>query len=94
MNYEEKIKELTERIEYLEKKEHKRELKKKIKLTWTIIKILIVIIILLFTYYSIYKKIIKPYQNKVDYIEEKVNNVESFVQEKWKSIKKYIPFQN
>ena len=94
MNYEEKIKELTERIEYLEKKEKKRELKKKIKITWTILKVLTIIIILLLSYYHIYIKIIKPYQNKIDYIEEKDNTVESFVQEKWKNIKKYIPLTN
>ena len=87
MNYEEKIIELTERIEQLEKKEKQRMLKKKIKITWTIIKLLTIIILLIIIYNSIYK----PYQNKINYIEEKIKSVETFTQEKWNIIKKYIP---
>ena len=40
MNYEEKIKELTERIEFLEKKEHTRIIKRRIEITFKLIKLL------------------------------------------------------
>ena len=83
--YEIKIKELTERIEQLEKIEQKRARKKKIKIAWTITKILIVIILLLKFYYSIYK----PYQKKITTLEEKLNTAESFIQEKLDVIRKY-----
>lgn len=87
MNYEEKIKELTERIEVLEKAEHKRIIKKRIELTYKIIKILI-IILLLFMLYSY----IKPYKEKIDNIENKVDTVENYVKDKWSNIKNYNPF--
>lgn len=87
MNYEEKIKELTERIEVLEKAEHKRIIKKRVELTYKIIKILI-IILLLFMLYSY----IKPYKEKIDNIENKVDTVENYVKDKWSNIKNYNPF--
>ena len=87
MNYEEKIKELTERIEVLEKAEHKRIIKKRIELTYKLIKILIIIIIIFMLY-----SYIKPYKEKIDNIENKVNTVEDYVKNKWSSIKNYNPF--
>ena len=94
MNYEEKIKELTERIEKLEKAENKRILKRNIKIALKIIEITIIIVIILTVYYKINNTLIKPYKNKVDYIEEKVNTVEKFVKDKWNAIQKYNPFSN
>ena len=87
MNYEEKIEELTKRVEFLEKKEHYRTIKKRIKLSLNIIKILIVIFILfkIYTY-------IKPYKEKIDNIDTKLNTVENFVKENWNSIQKYNIF--
>ncbi len=92
MDYEAKIRELTERIERLEKYENRRILKKKIKIAWSVTKVVIIIVILLSSYFYVYKKVIKPYKDKVDYVEEKVDSVESFVKEKWESIKKYTSF--
>ena len=92
MDYEAKIKELTERIERLEKFENRRILKKKIKIAWSITKVVVVIVILLSSYFYVYKKVIKPYKDKIDYVEEKVDGVEKFVKDKWESIKKYTPF--
>ena len=94
MNYEEKIKELTERIEQLEKAENKRKLKRNIKITIKVIEILAILTIILITYYQINTKLIKPYKDKIDYLEEKINTVENFAKEKWESIKKYNPFTN
>ncbi len=88
MDYENKIKELTNRIEKLEKEENKRIIKRKIKITWTIVKIVTILIIALVTYHYIQNKIIKP----INTVEEKINTVETSIQEKWKTIKKYIPF--
>ena len=93
MNYDEKIKELSNRIEVLEKAENKRVLKKKIEITLQVVKVLVVVIIIFIAYVYVNNKFIKPYKEKIDYVEEKVNNVESFVQEKWEFIKKYNPFK-
>lgn len=87
MNYEEKIKELNERIEVLEKAEHKRIVKKRIAITFNIIKVLIIVIILIKVYL-----IVKPYKEKIDNIENKVDTVENYVKDKWNSIQKYNPF--
>ena len=92
MNYEEKIKELTERIEVLEKAENKRIAKRKIKTIFTTIKFVIIIGILLFGYIYINNHYIKPYKEKIDYVNNKVNSIESFIDDKWKTIQKYNPF--
>ena len=94
MNYEEKIKELNDRIEKLEKAEAKRVLKKKIKISFEVSKVVIIVIILVSGYFYINNKLIKPYKDKIDYVEEKVNYVEKFVKDKWNSIQKYNPFSN
>ena len=88
MDYEAKIKELTERIERLEKFENRRILKKRIKIAWSVTKVMVVIIAIGASYYYF----VKPYKEKIDYVEEKVDNVESFVKEKWESLKKYTSF--
>ena len=87
MNNEEKIKELTERIEFLEKKEHNRIIKRRIELSFKLIKLLI-ILFLLFKVYTY----IKPYKEKIDNMENKVDTVENYVKDKWNSISKYNPF--
>ena len=85
MNNEEKIRELTERIEKLEKAENKRITKKRIEIGLKITKVLI-IIILIFIAYSY----IKPYKEKIDNINEKVDNVEKFIDDKLGGFKKYF----
>lgn len=87
MEYEEKISELTERIEYLEKKERRRVIKARITLFFR----LIILGIIIFFIYKAYM-FIKPYKEKIDKIDEKVTNVESFVNEKIDSFKKYNIF--
>ena len=88
MNYEEKIKELNDRIERLEKYENKRQLKRKLQLSLKIAKIIIVLVVIV----MMYVKFILPYKEKIDYVEQKVNTVESFVKDKWEMIQKYNPF--
>ena len=87
MNYEEKIKELNERIEVLEKAEHKRIVKKRIEITFNVIKIIIIILLLIKVYLYI-----KPYKEKIDNIDAKVDTVEDYVKDKWNNLQKYNPF--
>lgn len=87
MNYEEKIKELNERIEILEKAEHKRIVKKRIEITFNIIKLIIFILLLIKVYLYI-----KPYKEKIDNIDAKVDTVENYVKDKWNNLQKYNPF--
>ena len=74
---ERKIVELNERIDTLEKKEQKRKRKENAKVFFSIIKLLIVIGVLVFGYIYVNNKFIKPYKEKMDYIEEKVDKVQS-----------------
>ena len=92
MNYEEKIKELTERIEVLEKAENKRIAKRKIRLIWNIVKTVIILGAILFGYIYINIHYIKPYKEKIDYVNDKVENIQSFIDDKWQSIQKLVPF--
>ena len=87
---EEKIEELTRRIEKLEKEENKRQTKKKLKIAIEIGKILTIIIIILIAYININNKIIKPYKEKIDYVENKVTDIDNFVKEKYEYIKNII----
>lgn len=87
MTNEEKINELTKRIEILEAAENKRITKRKIKIAYELAKIIILIVILLSAYLYINSKVIKPYKEKVDYINDKVNNVQNFVEDKFNSFK-------
>ena len=92
MNYEEKIKELTERIEKLEAIENKRKLKRNIRIGFKITEILVILTIVLITYYQINNKLIKPYQEKTNQMEDKLEEVENFVKEKWEQLQKYNIF--
>ena len=85
MNNDDKIRELTERIEKLEKAENKRIAKKRIEIGFKVAKILIIIILILIAY-----SYIKPYKEKIDNINEKVDNVEKFVNDKLGGFKKYF----
>lgn len=85
MSSEEKIKELTERIEVLEKAEHKRQVKKTIGLIWGLTKlgIFIALIFIAWGY-------IKPYKEKIDMVSEKVDSVEKFITDKFSGFKSYF----
>lgn len=92
MNYEEKIEELTKRIEKLEKEENKRKSKAKIKTIYKITKLIVIIILLLLGYNYLNNKFIKPYKEKVDYVDGKINSIESYINDKWDNLQKYNPF--
>ena len=92
MNYDEKILELQKRIEVLEKAENKRIAKRKREIAFEIGKFLLIIMILVIGYCYIYNTFVKPYKDKVDYVEEKIDSVENFVDEKLDIISKYNPF--
>ena len=85
MSSEEKIKALEERIEVLEKAEHKRNVKKGIKLAWGLTK-LIVVIVLVFMAWSY----IKPYKEKIDMVSEKVDKVEECISSKFSGFKSFF----
>lgn len=85
MSSEERIKQLEERIEVLEKAEHKRTIKKTISLIWGLIK-LGVFIALIFIAWSY----IKPYKEKIDMVSEKVENVEKVINDKLGGLKSYF----
>ena len=87
MSNEEKIIELTERIEKLEKAENKRIIKSKIKTIYEIVKIVLIVSIFIYGYVYINNTVIKPYKEKVDYINNKIDTVENFVEDKFDSFK-------
>ena len=88
MNYEEQIIELKKRIEFLEKEENKRISKKKIKIGFEVSKILIVV----FLFGIIYFNYIKPIKDKIDYVEDKISGVETFIDEKISLLDKFNLF--
>lgn len=85
MNNEEKIRELTERIEKLEKAENKRIIKKRIEITFKIIKLLVIIVLIIMAY-----NYIKPYKEKIDNVNEKVDKVENYINDKIGGLNKYF----
>ena len=90
MNYEEKIRELTERVEKLEKAENKRILKRRIEIGTKIVIGLIIVILLVVAYIHINNTIIKPYKEKIDYVNEKVDKVQGFIDDKLGGLSKYF----
>ena len=90
MNYEEKIRELTERIEKLEKAENKRILKRRIEIGTKIVIGLIMVILLVVAYIHINNTLIKPYKEKIDYVNEKVDKVQGFIDDKLGGLSKYF----
>lgn len=85
MNNEEKIRELTERIEKLEKAENKRIIKKRIEITFKIIKLLVIIVLIIMAY-----NYIKPYKEKIDNVNKKVDKVENYINDKIGGLNKYF----
>ena len=90
MNYEEKIRELTERVERLEKAENKRIIKRRIEIITKAVIALIVIILLIIGYIYVNNTIIKPYKEKIDYVNEKVDKVQGFIDDKLGGLSKYF----
>lgn len=90
MNYEEKIRELTERVEKLEKAENKRIIKRRIEIITKAVIALIVIILLIIGFVYVNNTIIKPYKEKIDYVNEKVDTVQNFVDDKFGGLSKYF----
>ncbi len=90
MNYEEKIRELTLRVEKLEKAENKRILKRRIEIGTKIVIGLIIVILLVVAYIHINNTIIKPYKEKIDYVNEKVDKVQGFIDDKLGGLNKYF----
>ena len=90
MNYEEKIRELTERVEKLEKAENKRIIKRRIEIITKAVIALIVIILLIIGFVYVNNTIIKPYKEKIDYVNEKVDNVQGFIDDKLGGLSKYF----
>ncbi len=87
---EEKIRELTERIEKLEKAEHKRVVKRRIEIGAKIVFWLALIVFLVLAYIHINNTIIKPYKEKIDFVDEKVDKVQNFIDEKLGGLTKYF----
>ena len=85
MSSEERIKELEERIEILEKAEHKRTVKKRIEIIWGLTKLVVFI-----TLICIVWSYIKPYKEKIDMVSEKVENVEKVINDKLGGLKSYF----
>ena len=92
MNYEEQIKELTKRIEVLEKSEHKRVVKKRNEIIFKVVKFVVIVSLLVWGGLYVYNNWVKPYQEKIERYEEKMEKVESFIDEKWSAIQNWNPF--
>ena len=90
MNYEEKIRELTERVEKLEKAENKRIIKRRIEIGTKIVIGIIILVLLIMAYIHINNTIIKPYKEKIDYVNEKVDNVQGFIDDKLGGFSRYF----
>ena len=90
MNYEEKIRELTERVEKLEKAENKRIIKRRIEIITKVVIGIIMLILLFMAYNYVNNTIIKPYKEKIDYVNEKVDTVQSFIDDKLGGFSKYF----
>ena len=90
MSTEEKIRELTERVEKLEKAENKRIIKRRIEIITKIVIGIIIIILLFMAYNYVNNTIIKPYKEKIDYVNEKVDTVQNFVDDKLGGFSKYF----
>ncbi len=85
MSSEEKIKALEERIEVLEKAEHRRTVKRNIGIAWSLIKLGVFITLILIAW-----SYIKPYKEKIDMVSEKVENVEKVINDKLGGLKSYF----
>ena len=86
MDYEEKIKELTERIEVLEEAERKRKVRKRIHIILKLIKWIAILALVFYGYTYVNDKYIKPYKEKLDFINEKLDSADLTID----NIKKYF----
>lgn len=92
MSYEEQILELRKRIEVLEKAEKKRIIKYRRAIVFKLTKYCLIVIILIVGCSYVYNNYIKPYKEKIDNFEQKVDTVEDFVTDKWEIIQDFNPF--
>lgn len=92
MNYEEQILELKNRIEVLEKAEHKRIVKRRREIIFKVVKFLLIIILLVWGCSFVYNNYIKPYKDKIDSYIEKIETYESYIDEKLDIIGDLNPF--
>lgn len=92
MNYDEKILELQKRIEVLERAESKRVKKRKRKIVFELCKFLVMITIIVVGGFYVYNNFIKPYKEKIDFVNNKVESVEEFIEDNLSIIDKYNPF--
>lgn len=92
MNYEEQILELKKRIEALEKAENKRIAKRKREIAFKIGKFFVIVILIVAGCNYVYSNFVKPYKEKIDYVDQKIDSIENFVDEKWNAILNYNPF--
>lgn len=92
MDYEKEILELKKRIEVLEKAEHKRIVKKRNEIIYNIVKFLLITGLIVFGSIYVYSNFIKPYKEKVDNYTEKVESVESFIEDKLGTLQGFYPF--
>ena len=90
MSNEEKIIELTKRIEVLEAAENKRIRKRKIKLAYEITKIVLLLCILLAGYIYLNVKVIKPYKDTVNTFNEKIDTVQKFFNNQTDKVKSWF----
>ena len=95
-----KIDELTKKIEFLEKQEKKRIRKRNIEIALKITKYTVIAIIILTIYTKFNNNFIKPTKEKIDYVEEKLSSVDGkidkigdTIKDKWESIKDLNPFK-
>ena len=79
MNYEEKIQELTKRIEKLEKAEQKRIIKKRIEIITRISMFLITIIVIFLLWNYVNNSYIKPYKESIDKVNEKIDTIDNYL---------------
>ena len=79
MNYEEKIQELTKRIEKLEKAEQKRIIKKRIEIITRISMFLIAIIVIFLLWNYVNNSYIKPYKESIDKVNEKIDTIDNYL---------------
>ena len=92
MNYEEQILELKKRIEVLEKAEHKRIVKRRNEIIFKVVKFLVITTLLVWGSLYVYGNYIKPYKEKIDKYGEKIEAVESFIDDKLGAIQNWNPF--
>lgn len=95
---EKQIQELNERVLYLEKREQKRIRRRNITIFFNVLKVLVILAIIFIIYNKFNNTVVKPYREKMDFVEDKVSGVSDKVDgiEKYvkDSIQKINPFKN